>query len=192
VGESLKTTVRVFIALSSPPEVKKVLTDIQNELNQEGGDVKWDTPDKFHITLKFLGDVEQEKLPALSATLMALSALHLSFELWYESLGAFPDLVHPRVLWAGARKNDSLSALHQSIDEACERFGFAREPRVFHPHITFGRVKGSRNVGRLTARLKSITFEPIRMHCSELLLIKSDLHPTGSIYATLNSFPFKA
>lgn len=192
MGESLKTTVRVFIALSSAPEVKKILTDIRDELKQEGGDVKWDTSDKFHITVKFLGDIEQERLPALSEAMMALSALQPSFELWYESIGAFPDVVHPRVLWAGARRNDSLTALHQSIEQACERLGYAREPRPFHPHITLGRVKRSKNVGRLTARLKSLTFEPIKMHCSEVLLIKSNLHPTGSVYTTLNSFPFKA
>ena len=192
MGKSLKSTVRVFVALSSTPEVKRTLTDIQEELKQEGGEVKWDTPDKFHITVKFLGDIDQGRLPALSEALTALSVLQSSFELRYESVGAFPDIVHPRVLWAGARRNDSLATLHQSIEEACERLGCAREPRPFHPHITLGRVKGTRNVGRLTARLKSLTFEPIEMHCSELLLIRSDLHPTGSIYTTLNSFPFKA
>jgi len=192
MGESRKTTVRVFVALSSTPEVKRFLTEIQEELKQEGGEVKWDTPEKFHITVKFLGDTEQGRLPALSEALTALSVLQPSFELRYESVGAFPDIIHPRVLWVGARRSDSLTSLHQGIEEACERLGCARDPRPFHPHITLGRVKGTRNTGRLTARLKSLTFEPIEMHCSELLLVKSDLHPTGSIYTTLNSFPFRA
>jgi len=110
----------------------------------------------------------------------------------YDSLGAFPDLIHPRVLWVGARGNDVLTSLQRNIEVTCSRFGFPIETRGFHPHITLGRVKGSRNLARLTAKVKSITFVPSETACFEVLLMKSDLQPTGSVYTTLKSFPLKA
>ena len=73
----------------------------------------------------------------------------------------------------------------------CVEFGFPKEDRLFHPHITLGRVKETRNVVRLTEAIKTITFEPIETFCSEILLMKSELHPSGSIYTILKSFPLQ-
>jgi len=185
-------TIRSFIALPSSSELRNVLSELQDSLKLEGGNVKWDTPDKFHITLKFLGNVPPEKLDILSDSLAALTTTATRFQLVYATVGAFPDLVHPRVIWAGAEMNEDLSSLQHRVEDACDRLDFPQEPRTFHPHITLGRVKGTRNLGRLTAKVKSITFDAVRTDCSEVLLIKSDLHPTGSVYTTLKSFPLKA
>ena len=185
-------TIRSFIALPSSSELRKVLREIQTVLAEEGANVKWDTPDKFHITLKFLGDVDRDKLSTLSDFLSTRIAPVRTFQLKYNSIGVFPDLVHPKVIWAGADTPKALSELQQKIELACEEFGVPKETRVFHPHITLGRVKGSANLNRLTAKVKSITFEPIETNCSEVLLIKSELRPTGSVYTTLKSFPLNA
>jgi len=159
---------------------------------EERADVKWDSPDKFHITLKFLGNVPPDTIAELSDALTPLVSTVHSFKLVYDLLGAFPDLHHPRVIWVAARSNESLSLLHREVELLCDRFKFEREERMFHPHITLGRVRGSGNLSRLTAKVKSITFEPVETDCSEVLLIKSDLRPTGSVYTTLKSFPLKA
>ncbi len=184
--------IRSFIALPSSPGLKRALSDVQALLKQEQADVKWDSPDKFHITLKFLGDVSAETLSALSDAMAATIPTLSSFRLTYETVGGFPDLVHPRVLWVGAGRSETLNILQEEVERICEQFGFVREARSFHPHITLGRVKGSGNLARLTAKAKSITFEPITTDCSEVLLIKSDLQPAGSVYTTLKSFPLKA
>ena len=165
---------------------------MQKHLIEESAAVKWDTPDKFHITLKFLGNVDLEKLTELSESLAAVTSKTVPFQLSYNIVGAFPDLLHPKVIWAGAQMNDTLSSLQHDIELACARLGFPTDTRAFHPHITLGRVKGSTNLARLTAKIKSITFETIETGCSEVLLIKSNLQPTGSVYTTLKSFPLKA
>jgi 2'-5' RNA ligase len=183
---------RSFIALPSSSELRKALQEVQTRLIEENADVKWDSPDKFHITLKFLGDVDSERLSALADALATVTSAATIFQFVYNEVGAFPDLLHPRVIWAGAQATDSLASLQDQVEITCERFGFQKETRMFHPHITLGRVKGSTNLARLTAKVKSITFEPIVTDCSEVLLIKSDLRPTGSVYTTLKSFPLKA
>jgi 2'-5' RNA ligase len=184
--------IRSFIALPSTSELSDALRGVQEQLREERADVKWDTPDKFHITLKFLGSVEQEILSRLTESLAAATAEAAAFPLVYSSVGAFPDIVRPRVLWVGAEPSDALATVQRQVESVCNRFGFPPEGRAFHPHITLGRVKGSFNLHRLTAKVKSITFEPVQTNCSELLLIKSDLRPTGSVYTTLKSFPLKA
>lgn len=185
-------SIRSFIALPSSPELNNALQNIQKLLMEERADVKWDGPNKFHITLKFLGKVDDQQLPEILESLTAIAAEATPFPLVYNAIGAFPDFVHPKVIWAGAQVNDAMTFLQREIEDACEKLKFAGETRTFHPHITLGRVKGSNNLARLTARVKSITFEPIETTCAEVLLIKSDLRPTGSVYTTLNSFPLKA
>jgi 2'-5' RNA ligase len=107
----------------------------------------------------------------------------------YESLGAFPNLHNPRVVWIGIKTNQTVLDLQAETARVCAEFGFPKEDRVFHPHITLGRVKETRNLVRLTDAIKTITFEPIETFCSEILLMKSELHPSGSLYTILKSFP---
>lgn len=181
--------IRSFIALPSSSELKRTLQDIQAQLIEERADVKWEAPDKLHVTLKFLGNVEPERLTALAESLAIAASAARAFPLTYGSVGAFPDLVYPKVIWIGAETSIALTSLQKLVEQACGQLGIPKETRIFHPHITLGRVKGSTNLARLTAKLKSITFDPIVTGCSEILLIKSDLHPTGSVYTTLKSFP---
>ncbi len=184
--------IRSFIALPSSSELNARLTELQRQFREEQANVKWDTPDKFHITLKFLGDVDAADIPRLEDALSVAVSGVSTFQLVYDSLGGFPDLIHPNVIWAGARTNDSLTTLHRAIESACEQLGFPRESRAFHPHITLGRVKGPTNLNRLTARVKSSTLDPTTTSCPEILLIRSDLRPAGSVYTTLKIFPLNA
>ena len=186
------SAIRTFIALPSSPELKNALRKLQTSLIQEKADLKWDTPDKFHITVKFLGNVDLDRITELSDSLTTVTSRMTAFRLVYNAVGAFPDLVHPKVIWAGAEMNETLTSLHHGIELACARLGFPTDTRAFHPHITLGRVKGLTNLARLTAKVNSISFEPTETACSEVLLIKSELRPTGSVYTTLNSFPLKA
>lgn len=184
--------IRAFIALQSSPEIKTKLTEVQSELISANADVKWDATEKFHITLKFLGNCKPEVLAQLTTDLRSsLQDIH-SFEIVYRTIGSFPTIAHPKVVWVGADKNQSLDQLQTKVEEVCTKLGFAKEDRQFHPHITLGRVKGNRNIHRLTEKLKSITLEPLQAQCSEVMLMRSELKPTGSIYTLLNSIPLKS
>jgi 2'-5' RNA ligase len=183
--------IRTFIALPASTEIQQQMADVQSELKASQADVKWEPQDKFHITLKFLGGVEQLKIESLSSGLVTLVKQFPAFEIIYESLGAFPNLHNPRAIWIGAKSKQPVLDLQSGVEQVCSDFGFQKEEHTFHPHITLGRVKGIRNLARLTDAIKTITFEPMQSQCSEVLLMKSDLRPSGSIYTILKSFPLQ-
>ncbi|RPI03800.1 MAG: RNA 2',3'-cyclic phosphodiesterase [Ignavibacteriae bacterium] len=180
---------RTFIALPTPSAAQHAIAAVQTILKETNAGVKWESQDKFHITLVFLGNVEPAKLELLSNALKESVQSFPSFGVQYESVGAFPNPHQPRVIWIGIPFNQSVLDLQANVGRLCSKFGFPEEDRVFHPHITLGRVKDNRNMARLTDAIKTITFEPIETTCPEILLMKSDLHPGGSIYTKLKSFP---
>ena len=176
--------IRTFIALPAPSPARKT---IQLQLKATQAPVKWESQDKFHITLFFLGNVEQSKNKILSTALAESVQPFHSLEILYEC--AFPNIHVPRVVWIGIRTNPAVLDLQAEVQRVCGEFGFPKEERAFHPHITLGRLKEAHKVVRLTEAIKTITFEPIETHCSEILLMKSELHPGGSRYTILKSFP---
>lgn len=182
---------RSFIAVPTIREIQNKIAAIQAELISSAADVKWESSDKFHITLKFLGEVETSTLEIISATVMDIIHRFPPLEICYESLGVFPNFNNPRIVWMGARKNQNISNLQAQVEDACEQCGIPKEERAFHPHITLGRVKGSRNIVRLTEAIKSCNFDPMETTCSEIVLMKSDIRPSGSLYTKVHSFPFQ-
>jgi 2'-5' RNA ligase len=181
--------IRTFIALPTHSTAQHAIAEIQTKLKDAQVDIKWESQDKFHITLVFLGNVEQSKLELLSTALAKSSQQIPSCTITYDTIGAFPNAHNPRVVWLGIKTNQTILDLQTKAERVCTEFGVPKDDRVFHPHITLGRVKETRNFVCLTDAIKTITFEPIEMHCSEILLMKSELHPSGSIYTILKSLP---
>jgi 2'-5' RNA ligase len=181
--------IRSFIALPTQPNAQRAIADVQTQLKSTQAAVKWELENKFHMTLVFLGNVEQSKLELLSTALVKSIQQFPSCMMRYEALGAFPNMHTPRVVWIGIKTNQTILDLQAETERVCAAFGVPKEDRKFHPHITLGRVKENRNLVRLTEAIKTITFEPIETFCSEILLMKSELHPSGSIYTILKSFP---
>jgi len=184
--------IRTFIAIPTSNDLQQHIAELQTKLQETRTDVKWDSQNKFHITLKFLGNVEESKLELLSTALSKTIHPFTPFTLEYESLGVFPNLHNPRIVWIGIKSNQVISDLQSAVETVCLKFNFPKEDRAFHPHITLGRVHGTRNLVYLTDAIKTITFEPIKSLCSEVLLMKSNLLPSGSVYTILKSFPFNS
>ena len=183
--------IRTFISLPASSDIQQQMAAVQSQLKSSQADVKWELPDKFHITLKFLGTVEQSNIELLSLKIASAVRQFSAFEIIYESLGAFPNLQNPRIIWLGTKPHRTVLELQSAIECTCADFGFPKEDRAFHPHITLGRVKGTHNLARLTEAIKTVTFEPMQSHCSEALLMKSDLRSSGSIYTIMKSFPLQ-
>jgi|WetSurMetagenome_2_1015567.scaffolds.fasta_scaffold441858_2 RNA 2',3'-cyclic 3'-phosphodiesterase len=181
--------IRTFIALPLPSDLASSVASIQNQLIASGAEVKWEHSDKFHITLKFLGDIESSIVPQITDALKETVGSFPRFDLSYVRLGGFPNIDHPRVVWIGTSESQQIFRLQERVEQVCSSFGFAKEDRTFHAHITLGRLKGNLNLERLTASLKSITFEPLLARCSELHFMRSELRPTGSVYTLLHSIP---
>jgi len=187
---TLPSIIRAFIALPTPGEAKDAMADLQSLLKTHDADVKWDDAEKFHITLKFLGNVESEKLIETSSIIRERVNDIGPLDVIYSGIGAFPSLHDPRVIWIGVLEDERITRVQRIIESTCHEQGLGEEEeRRFHPHITLGRVKSRRGLARLTATLKNTTFESIPTRCTEVLVMRSELLPTGSRYSTLNSIP---
>ena len=153
--------------------------------------VAWVARDNVHVTLKFLGAVDNARLGALEPALAAAAAGHAAFDLTIDGLGAFPSRIRPRVLWAGIGAGAAeLGTLAARVDEALAALGFARETRPFAAHVTLGRVREPRANPRLAAALDA--GGPLgRQRVARVSLMRSDLSPRGARYTELASHPLK-
>lgn len=185
-------SIRSFIAIDTLPEVKEEVAKLQETLRSTNAEVRWESREKVHITLKFLGNVEEAILQSMASQLETELAAFSPFVLIYQSVGCFPNLHRPRVIWVGAVNEDgTLGRAYEKIEEIAASYGFPREERQFHPHITVGRVKGSRNLKTLISEIEVAKFPVQQSAINEIILMKSDLKPTGSVYTALRRFPLK-
>ncbi len=180
-------SIRAFLALPADDHVVQRIGNVQRALQDAHADVRWESLDKVHITLKFLGETSHETLIKLAEQLESILRSFHPFEITYVGVGVFPSSSHPRIIWVGTEPNDLLISMQTSIENSCQVLGFKKEDRPFHPHVTIGRVKSGRNIHRLTDKLKSITFEPIKSLCSGVHIMQSQLLPTGSRYSVLKT-----
>ncbi len=175
---------RLFIAIDTPPPARATMIAARNELRMVRTDVKWEPDAKLHCTLKFLGDTPPEKVAPLTASLRALAHATGPITIAYSGLSVFPDRVAPRIIWAGIDDRAGvLARLAASIDDLTAGLGFEKDRRPFQPHVTLGRVKGARGIRELLGTLETVTFDcpPVQIH--EILLVSSELRPSGSVYA---------
>ena len=181
---------RLFIAVDTPPEIKASMAGLRDTLKRSDADVRWESEEKFHITLKFLGDTDPELLPHFVPLLEGVAARRQPIGIRYSGLGCFPHVRDPRVIWVGVEDpSGDLVALQHQIDAGCLSLGVPVEQKAFHAHVTLGRVKSRRNLRSLLATMESATFDGRSATITAVILMKSDLKPGGSVYTTLKRFP---
>lgn len=151
----------------------------------------WVAPENFHITLKFLGGIDEARVQGVIDALHRAVAGHPPFAIDVGGLGAFPSLTRARVLWAGLLAGgDPLARLAGAVDAALGGLGFAREERAFSPHITLGRVREPRRALALAEALAASGARPFgRVTIDAAALMRSDLSPRGARYTALASVP---
>ncbi len=182
---------RLFVAIETPPEVRKQLSALIAELRSLDLPVKWEQTDKLHLTLKFIGDTAGENIPAITTALKA-AATNIPDPLLirYGSLGMFPDRARPRIFWVGVENPDGvLRRLQSSVEQVLEPLGIEREQRPFHPHVTIGRFGVGKITDRLLAQAETLTLHADQVSVSEFTLMKSELKPDGAIHTVLERFP---
>jgi 2'-5' RNA ligase len=177
---------RAFVAIDLEEAIKKSLQALVRDLKATGADVRWVQAGGLHLTLKFLGEIDEAQAFRVKAILAEVAGRHAAFPLRLEGTGAFPGERSPRVLWVGFAAEPGLLALQGELDKALEAEGFAREDRAFKPHLTLGRVKG-------TARLQNAMLELAKhreesfggMTVRKVALFESRLRPEGAEYKIL-------
>lgn len=179
--------IRAFVAIDLPPRVQADLGRFVQVLQRAGAPVSWVKPDRIHLTLKFLGDVSEERIPAICAALQSVADQAEPFVLQAAGCGAFPTLKQMRVVWVGLRGDEpALRALQGRVEEALEPLGFEPEGRPFRAHLTLGRVRGSQRVRVLQeALLSNQSFSAEAFDVGDLVLYKSVLRPEGAQYTPL-------
>ena len=181
---------RLFVALEIPAEVRARLAGLISELRVLGPKLKWVRAESFHLTLKFLGEIEAVRLAAVRAALAGVGQRE-AIALGFEGLGFFPTEHRPRVLWAGIKAPCGLAELARDIERALLSEGFPREERELHPHLTLARMDGGRLPPSLALEIQKQTAREFgATRATEFRLIESKLKSTGAEYTTLQSFPF--
>lgn len=184
--------IRSFIAIELDPSHHRALEVLQMQLKREraGRYIRWVASENIHLTLKFLGDVEASKITAVEGAVARACAGVPPFHLVIGGMGTFPNSRRPRVVWVGLAGQIEIAArLAQRLEDSFAALGFSRESRPFSPHLTLGRVK--RDVGPADLQFVGQMIENTRvgelgeLAVKSVAVMKSDLKPTGSVYARL-------
>jgi 2'-5' RNA ligase len=194
--------IRAFIAIELDDALRAALGAVQQSLKQELGRlargrdirVQWVRPEAMHLTLKFLGDIDEARIDAIGTAVAQIAGAHDRMTIPVAGLGAFPDARAPRVLWAGLRDGGAVVRCAADLDEALGRLDFAREARPFSPHLTLARIKdGARDIGRALTEAGVLAAPAAigTMTVHALALMRSDLRPSGSIYTRLIEAPLR-
>lgn len=178
---------RAFIAVECPDELQEKLTLIQNEF-KVFGIMKLVEAENIHMTLRFIGEVEEEIAEKITASLEALKEMK-KFKVSVKSVGAFPKPEYIKVLWAGVEEGvKELEIIKDLIENIMIDSGFEKDTR-FHPHFTLARVRSIDNKDGITDYLKSNTNRYFgEFEVSRILLMKSELQPAGPKYTIVHKY----
>ena len=176
---------RAFIGIEVTDELRAALTDAQKKLARCPARVKWVHPENVHLTLKFLGDVDEPTVGRVKAA-MADTAGGGPFAFAVQGLGIFPPRGTPRVIWAGVSDGaDAATKLQARLEDALRPIGFGNE-RSFVPHLTIGRVKDPKGARELTAMVERDANKRFGLcTAAEMVLFESTLTPQGAIYTAV-------
>lgn len=180
---------RLFVALNLPPSVREALWAAAAPLRERGFPVKWARGDGVHVTVKFLGEVGDEREPELVAALQRAAAGARALPLVLGGFGAFPDVRRPRVVWVGIAPEPALEILQHRVEQEFAPLGFPAEPRAFRPHVTLGRAARDarpRDLAGLEEALGRIEFAETAL-VGAIDLMQSTLQSGGAVYHVRHS-----
>jgi 2'-5' RNA ligase len=178
---------RTFVAIEIPEETKRAVAEVQTRLKGSGTEASWTRPEGIHVTLKFLGEVPEERVNEIAAALAQAVEGRSRFRLNGAGIGAFPNEKDPRVVWLGlSGELDKLRGLQISVEEQMVRLGFQQEDRKFTPHLTIGRIKQLRSRASWMQTLEQVKdIELPAFDVTAIRLMKSELNRTGAVYTEI-------
>ncbi len=182
-------SIRCFVAIELPDKVQHLLTEIQGSLREEIGGASWTRKGNFHLTLKFIGEVESEKIDRIDSILQRAFLSYKPFLIEVGGIGVFPNLDRPRVLWIGLKRGEAdVSKLARVVNQRFVKMGIRNESR-FHPHLTLARLRRPVNLESKVEFFKK--FDKVIgtvLTVNQIALIKSELQRSGAVYTPLKHY----
>jgi 2'-5' RNA ligase len=180
--------IRTFIGVALDKAIRDRTVALQETLGRTGTEVKWVEPENLHVTMLFLGEVDEREIPKVCGIVAEISGQHSAFLMSVETAGCFPNPRRPRILWVGVAEGaQPLCAIHDALEIPLQELGYRREERKYMPHITLGRVKSDRSTEELAAALgKQVAWKGGEIMVRELHIMGSQLTPQGPVYTVLS------
>jgi 2'-5' RNA ligase len=192
-------TLRTFIAIELPPDILRLMGEVQARLKVAAppASVRWVHVAGIHLTLKFLGAVPASQLDMITSAMAAAARSVAPFTMTVGSAGCFPNLRQPRVIWIGiSEPTGRLNSLQRAVESTISPLGYPMEERGFQAHLTLGRAARDvspndlKRLGEIVSAANVGTLGQAVVN--EIVLVKSDLKPSGAEYSTLQRARLKS
>ncbi len=177
--------IRTFLAVNFSDKNKKTIIEYKNKLEKINVNVKWVEDDNIHLTLKFWGEINFDKIETVKSILPEIFQ-NFSIQYSIKGSGVFPNYKNPRIIWLGINDiNKNLLFYFNKLEELSQKLNLKLENRPFKPHLTLGRIKSNININTLFTFLKNNPFKEIIENTNKITLYKSELTKKGPIYTPL-------
>ena len=178
---------RAFIAIDLTASIREEISKIIDQLKQCEISAKWVKPENIHLTLKFLGNIDEKQAEEVKNIISEVTASFNSLVVNFTEFGFFPNEKRPRVFFVSTDKEGVLKNIAEKLEDKLERLGFPKEGR-FKSHITLCRFKELKNIDCLKREMKEISLKG-ELAIEEIILFKSTLTSSGPIYEKIFSAP---
>ncbi len=183
---------RTFIAVDIGDAIRASTTVLQKELAKSGADATWAAPETLHVTLLFLGEVDDRELHTVCRAVQAVAAIEAPFAMRVAGVSAFPAPRRPKIVWTGITEGaETLQRLYAALEEKMLDLGcYRKEERGYTPHVTLGRVKGEADSVTMSSEIpKRMAWEGGRTTVTEVLIFGSELTRDGPVYTVIGRAP---
>lgn len=185
---------RLFLAINLPSPVIGAIDRETTALRTAAPSLRWIPPEKWHLTVRFIGEQPLERVGEIRDALDAATARHGEAPLAIGGFGAFPNFRRARIVWIGVAPDPRLEMLHHDVESACVALGMEPEGRPFRPHVTLARVPHGANEPELRALARVARgsgFSEV-LDAGSVDLMASELAPDGPRHRLLHSSPLGA
>ena len=187
--QSQKPSWRLFYAFELTESLREQIRQHIQKLREAVPEAaaSWSRPENIHLTVKFFGNVDQSKVPVISAAAEPVVAECSPIQITVGQTGVFPRPSRAQVLWIGVEdSHGKLSELQQRLEDELKVEGFPKEDRAFRPHLTVARIRKPHNAKRLAEAHLQADFNAVKLTLTELVLFRSELSSEGSKYSALS------
>ena len=175
---------RLFIAIEIPKDIKEYISKIQEKIDTTKNKIRFINKAQTHLTLKFLGEVQPDKVEHITENLRKIA--FKTFSVYLDKIGIFPNENYIKVIWIGLKPEEPVLQIQKNIDEGLKKL--FKKGKNFKAHVTLARVKYIDNKENFINKLKKIKIENKKIDMDNFKLVKSTLTLQGPVYEDLGVF----